>query len=259
MSRTIKLISWNVNGVRAAYKKGFLDWLASESPDILCVQETKAQPEQLPQKLAQPEGYQAFWHSAEKKGYSGVAVLTKEEPLDVQKSMGLTRFDTEGRLIKMEFPNFVIFNVYFPNGKMNQERLQFKMDFYEEFLAQLETLRRKQKRLIFCGDVNTAHNEIDLARPKANEHVSGFLRIERDWIDKVVSLGYVDTFRNLHKDLVKYSWWDLKTRTRERNVGWRIDYIFVTKEMLKSLRRAFILDDIMGSDHCPIGIELAAT
>ena len=143
-----------------------------------------------------------------------------------------------------------------PNGKMNKERLQFKMDFYEDFLNQLEKLRRKEKRIIFCGDVNTAHNEIDLARPKENENVSGFLRIERDWLDKVVSLGYVDTFRHVHNDVVKYSWWDLKSRARERNVGWRIDYFFATPEIMESITNTFILDEVMGSDHCPIGIEL---
>jgi exodeoxyribonuclease-3 len=256
MAKKIRIMSWNVNGVRAAYKKGLLDWLSSESPEILCLQETKAQPDQLPGKLRDPQGYFPFWHSAERKGYSGVAVFTKTEPLHVDMGMGVERFDNEGRVIQIDCKDFILFNVYFPNGKMNKERLQYKMDFYEDFLNQLEKLRKKEKRIIFCGDVNTAHNEIDLARPKENEKVSGFLRIERDWLDKVVSLGYVDTFRHFHNDTVKYSWWDLKSRARERNVGWRIDYFFVTPEILESVTNAFILDEVMGSDHCPIGIEL---
>jgi exodeoxyribonuclease III len=258
MSKSLKIISWNVNGVRAAYKKGLLDWLQSEKPDFLCLQETKAQPDQLPAKLREPKGYVSYWHSAERKGYSGVAVLARKEPINVEMGMGVERFDTEGRVIRVDFDDYVLFNVYFPNGKKNKERLQYKLDFYEEFLDRIESLRREKKKIIFCGDVNTAHNEIDLARPKENEKVSGFLRIERDWLDKVVSLGYMDTFRSLNGDVVQYSWWDLKSRARERNVGWRIDYFIAAPEAIKSVTKAFILDDVMGSDHCPIGIELKA-
>jgi exodeoxyribonuclease III len=256
MSKIIRLLSWNVNGIRAAYKKGFLDWLAATSPDILCVQETKAQSDQIPSELVEPEGYTSHWHYAKKKGYSGVAVYTKERPLSVESSMGVERFDDEGRLLRLDFSDFVLFNVYFPNGNMGPERLKFKMDFYDAFLDMLESLRREKKRLIFVGDVNTAHNEIDLARPKENSKVSGFLPEERAWIDKVVSLGYVDSFRHAHPDEVKYSWWDLKSGARKRNVGWRIDYVMVTQEMLGSVESAFILTDVMGSDHCPVGIDL---
>lgn len=256
MSRTIKIMSWNVNGIRAAAKKGFLDWLAAESPDILCVQETKAQPEQLTKKLLEPPGYTTFWHSAAKKGYSGVGVFTREKPVNVDTSMGEQRFDDEGRLIRLDYRDFTLFNVYFPNGKMNAERLQYKMDFYAAFLDLAQRVRRETPRLCFLGDVNTAHNEIDLARPKENAKVSGFLPIERQWIDEAIAGGYVDTFRRLNGDVVQYSWWDLKSRARDRNVGWRIDYVFVTKEMFDSVRTAFILSDVMGSDHCPVGIEL---
>ncbi|MBM3300154.1 MAG: exodeoxyribonuclease III, partial [Deltaproteobacteria bacterium] len=191
-----------------------------------------------------------------KKGYSGVAVYTKEKPSNVAMSMGIDRFDEEGRFMRLDFRGFTLLNVYFPNGKQSEERLAFKMDFYDAFLEYAEVLRRKQPRLMFIGDVNTAHNEIDLARPKENSTVSGFLPKEREWIDTVISSGYVDTFRHLNADTVKYSWWDLKSRARERNVGWRIDYVFVTLEMLKSVKAAFILDEVMGSDHCPVGIEL---
>jgi exodeoxyribonuclease-3 len=253
---TKRLLTWNVNGIRAAQRKGFLDWLAAESPDILCVQETKARPEQLPGKMLEPPGYTTYWNSAEKKGYSGVAIYTKQEPLSVENSMGIERFDNEGRLLKARFRDFTLFNVYFPNGKKDRERLQYKMDFYATFLEMVEELRKEDERIVFCGDVNTAHAEIDLARPKENEKVSGFLPIEREWIDKVIGLGWVDTFRALHPEVAAYSWWDLKSRARERNVGWRIDYVFLTAGMLDSLKSAFIMADVMGSDHCPVGVEL---
>jgi exodeoxyribonuclease-3 len=256
MSKLIKILSWNVNGIRGVHKRGFMDWLTSETPDILCVQETKASPDQLPDELINPPGYSSYWNSAQRKGYSGVAVYSKQEPRNVELSMGVKSFDEEGRFICMDFGDFVLFNVYFPNGKSRPERLRFKMDFYDAFLEQIEELRKKQPRLIFVGDVNTAHNEIDLARPKENSKVSGFLPIEREWMDKAVSRGYVDTFRHFHPDAVKYSWWDAKSRARERNVGWRIDYVFVSSEMLDSVNDSFILDEVIGSDHCPVGVEL---
>lgn len=256
MKRTQRLLSWNVNGIRGAYKKGFLDWLKSASPDILCLQETKAAPEQLPPDLRNPEGYTSYWSAAAKKGYSGVAVFSKEEPLRVETSLGERRFDDEGRLIMVQFKEFTLFNVYFPNGKASQERLEFKLEFYDAFLDRLESLRKQNPRLLFLGDVNTAHQEIDLARPKENEKVSGFLPVERAWIDKAIAMGYVDTFRAMNLDRVEYSWWDLKSRARDRNVGWRIDYVFATKEAARCVKRAFILTEVMGSDHCPVGIDL---
>jgi exodeoxyribonuclease III len=256
MSGTIKLLSWNVNGIRAAYRKGFSEWLAAASPDVLCIQETKASVDQLLSDIVRPEGYYSYWHSASKKGYSGVAVFSKREPLAVENVLGIQRFDEEGRLIRLDFDDFTLFNVYFPNGKASTERLKFKMEFYEAFLKHIEELRKQRKRLIFTGDVNTAHREIDLARPKENEKVSGFLPVEREWIDLVISGGYVDTFRHFHPDLVQYSWWDLKTRARDRDVGWRIDYVFVSAEMLESVKDAFILSDVPGSDHCPVGVEI---
>jgi len=259
MRRAIKILSWNVNGIRAVYKKGFLEWLVAESPDILCIQETKATQEQLPRELIDPDRYHSFWCSASmKKGYSGVAVYTKIEPKAVEMGMGIDRFDAEGRLIRLEYGAFTLFNVYFPNGKMGSERLQFKMDFYAAFLDHVQTLRSQQPHLIFVGDVNTAHKEIDLSRPKENSTVSGFLPIERRWIDDAVAAGYVDTFRRLHPDAVEYSWWDLKSKARERNIGWRIDYVFVSSELFPSVKSAFIQKDVIGSDHCPVGIHLVA-
>ncbi|HMK35556.1 MAG TPA: exodeoxyribonuclease III [Desulfomonilaceae bacterium] len=259
MSGTIKLLSWNVNGIRSAHKKGFLEWLAATAPEILCVQETKVQPDQIPRALMEAEGYASHWHYANKKGYSGVALYTRMKPLSVDFSMGIPRFDEEGRFMRVDFSDFILFNVYFPNGKMGPERLKYKMEFYEAFVDLLESIRKTNNRLIFVGDVNTAHNEIDLARPKENAKVSGFLPVERAWMDKVVSLGYIDTFRRMHPDAVEYSWWDMKTRARQRNVGWRIDYVFVTDEMIDSVKDAFILGEVTGSDHCPVGIDVATS
>jgi exodeoxyribonuclease III len=256
MSQTIRLLSWNVNGIRAVHKKGFLDWLQKESPDILCLQETKASPDQLPRELLDAEGFRCYWHSAKKKGYSGVGVYSKMEPACMSTGFGVPEFDDEGRVIRLDFAEFSLFNVYFPNGKAGSERLKFKMDFYDAFLDHVEEVRKAQPALVFTGDVNTAHREIDLARPKENEKVSGFLPMEREWIGKAVSRGYVDTFRRLHPDLVQYSWWDMKSRARERNVGWRIDYVFVTEALFPAVRDAFILTDVLGSDHCPVGIQL---
>lgn len=256
MPSTTTILSWNVNGIRAAAKKGFLSWIQSAAPDILCVQETKATEEQLSPDIIRPEGYHSYWSSALKKGYSGVAVYSRTEPLRVERSLDVSRFDEEGRVLLLEFPAFTLLNVYFPNGKSGSERLKFKMDFYDTFLNRIEELRKQNKPLIFVGDVNTAHSEIDLARPKENEKISGFLPLERAWIDEVISRGYVDTFRQFHPEEIQYSWWDLKSRARERNVGWRIDYVFASQDLLPAIKRAFIMTDVMGSDHCPVGIEL---
>jgi exodeoxyribonuclease-3 len=253
---SVRLLCWNVNGVRAVYKKGFLEWLHKESPHILCIQETKAQPEQLSNDLREPEGYHVYWNWAEKRGYGGVATFSKEEPLRLQYGFGAKRFDDEGRVIIAEYPDFILFNVYFPNGKSSKERLDYKMDFYDAFLDLTDPMLKDDKKLVVCGDFNTAHHEIDLARPKENEKVSGFLPMERAWIDKFVEHGFVDTFRHFNKDPGQYTWWDFKTRARERNVGWRIDYIFVSANLLDSLSTAFIMPEVMGSDHCPTGIAL---
>ena len=251
-----KILCWNVNGIRAAQRHGFLEWLYRESLDMLCVQETKAHPEQLDRDLQEPHGYHAYWNYPERKGYSGVATFTREKPLRVQNDLGVQDFDIEGRVIISEYPQFILFNVYFPNGKRDEIRLKYKMDFYEVFLDFVEPLRQKGEKLIICGDFNTAHKEIDLARPKENENVSGFLPMERAWMDKLVAHGYIDTFRHFNKEPNQYTWWDLKSRARERNVGWRIDYFFVTENLLSSVSKAFIMPEVMGSDHCPIGIIL---
>ncbi|MFC1999247.1 exodeoxyribonuclease III [Chloroflexota bacterium] len=254
--RETMILSWNVNGIRAVKGKGFLDWLHAEQPDIICLQETKAQPDQLVRDLKEPQDYCTYWNFPERKGYSGVATFTREKSMSMRNGFGIDRFDAEGRVLITQHTDFLLFNVYFPNGKKNAERLQYKMDFYEAFLQYLEPLRTQGNRLIICGDFNTAHREIDLARPKENEKVSGFLPIERAWMDKFVSCGYVDTFRQFNTKSGQYTWWDLKSRARERNVGWRIDYFFVTENLMPSVSNAFIMPDVAGSDHCPVGIIL---
>lgn len=251
-----KILCWNVNGIRAAQRHGLLEWLYRESLDILCLQETKAHPEQLDRDLQEPHGYLAYWSYPERKGYSGVATFTTEKPLRVQHDFSVQDFDIEGRVIISEYPQFILFNVYFPNGKKDESRLKYKMDFYEVFFDFVEPLRQKGEKLIICGDFNTAHKEMDLARPKENENISGFLPIERAWMDKLVAHGYIDTFRHFNKEPNQYTWWDLKSRARDRNVGWRIDYFFVTENLLGSVSKAFIMPEVMGSDHCPIGIIL---
>ena len=252
-----KLLSWNVNGVRAVAKKGFIDWIQEEAPDLLCIQETKSQESQLDAKITDVDGYTSYWSEAEKKGYSGVGVYSRHEPISVQKGFGEERFDSEGRTLVLEYPDFTLFNVYFPNGKQNATRLKYKMDFYAAILAHWESLRAEGKKLVICGDVNTAHKEIDLARPKDNVKISGFLPKERKWIDKIVGQGYVDTFREYDTGPDKYTWWHLMSGARKRNVGWRIDYFYVTEDLMPAVSNAWILPDVMGSDHCPIGIEVA--
>ncbi len=253
----MKLLSWNVNGLRAVAKKGAFGSVFEINPDILCLQETKAHPEQLPEEVRSPAGYFSYFdHSKVKKGYSGVAIFSKIEPEKIEYGIGIPKFDDEGRTLIAYYKDFVLLNVYFPNGGGGPHRLEYKMEYYDEFLKFIDKLKKKGKKIIFCGDVNTAHNEIDLFHPKENEKSTGFLRIERDWIDKVIDHGYIDTFRYLHKDKIQYSWWDMKTFARDRNVGWRIDYFFVSDNLEKSIKRAEILDNIMGSDHCPVLLEL---
>jgi exodeoxyribonuclease III len=252
----MKILSWNVNGIRALHKKGFLDWFISEKADMVCVQETKAGLVQFPDDIRRIRGYDVYAASAERKGYSGAAVWTKIKPELVNMSLGNKRFDSEGRLIQLEFKNFSLFNVYFPNGGASGERLRFKLEFYERFLEFVTNFKKKKKNLIICGDINTAHKEIDLARPKENEESSGFLPIERKWIDKLIASGFIDTFRLFNEKGENYSWWDYKTAARDRNVGWRIDYFFVSEPLRKKVKQAFIEKDVLGSDHCPIGIEI---
>ncbi len=254
----MKIISWNVNGIRAWAKKGYFEWFLKESPDILCLQETKAEAVQLDPSVRSPQGYHVYFdHSKGRKGYSGVAIYSKIKPHKIEYEMGVSTLDQEGRLLGAYYDDFALFNVYFPNGGGGPDRLKFKLEFYEAFLKFIEKVQKSGMPVIFCGDINTAHQEIDLARPKENVMNTGFLPIERAWLDKVVKAGYIDVFRNLNpgtKDA--YTYWDMKTFARDRNVGWRIDYFFVSPELLPRVKSVKILKDIFGSDHCPIEIEL---
>jgi len=256
MPKRITLVSWNVNGIRAAEKKGFLDWFHNRKYDIVGLQETKAEVGQLSPKLVHPDGYESYWSSAVRKGYSGTAVYSRISPIFAETSFGDSFLDGEGRIILLEYEKFYLFNVYFPNGGSGPERLAFKLEFYKRFIKLTESYRKK-KPVIVCGDVNTAHTEIDLARPKENANTSGFMPIERKWVDEFVKAGYIDTFRMFNKEPNQYSWWDQKTNSRSRNVGWRIDYFFVSKELEKNVKKAWIDQATMGSDHCPVGIELS--
>ena len=254
----MKLVSWNVNGIRAWAKKGCLEWVNEYKPDILCLQETKANAEQLDQEVRNLPGYYSYFdHSKERKGYSGVAVYSKIKPKKIEYGMGKKELDQEGRYLALYFKDFVLINVYFPNGGGGPERLKFKLDYYDAFITHAEKLRRDGLSIVFCGDINTAHKEIDLARPKENEKNTGFLPIERAWIDRVVKLGYIDTFRFFYPEKKEiYTYWDMKTYSRDRNVGWRIDYFYVSSDLKSRLKEAQILDSVLGSDHCPIGLEL---
>jgi exodeoxyribonuclease-3 len=252
-----KIISWNVNGIRSIKGKGFLEWLGKESPDMLCLQETKVNDiELLDADLREPPGYHAYWNYPERKGYAGVAVFTKEKPVEVRYDFGENSLDLEGRVIVAEYPGFILINIYFPNGGAENKRVPYKMDFYDVSLKYADFLKDAGKKLVICGDVNTAHKEIDLARPKENVKKTGFLPEERAWMDKFVVHGYADTFRQFHKEPNQYSYWDIKTGARARNVGWRIDYFFVSENLLPAVKEASIMPDVMGSDHCPVGIIL---
>lgn len=254
-----KLVSWNVNGVRAAVRKGFLDWMKDVKPDILCIQETKAQTDQLAEEVLHPNGYTGIWNSAERKGYSGVATFLKEKPLISISHFGEDLLDEEGRVVLTEHAGFYLFNVYFPNGGRGPDRLAYKLKFYDRFLKLMEAYRKKGKPVVVCGDVNTAHHPIDLSRPKENEKISGFMPIERKWLDKLEKYGYADTFRKQYPERAEqYSWWDMKSRARDRNAGWRIDYFWAHEDFLPNVKDAFIWQDVFGSDHAPVGIKIAA-
>lgn len=250
------MVSWNVNGLRAIQKKGFLNWFLDNNPDILCLQETKVSYVDLPRALKRVDGYHSYFCEAEKKGYSGVAVYSKIKPKKVDYGFGIKKFDSEGRILIADYGKFVLLNIYFPNGKKSEERLKYKLEFYDALLDHANALRAEGNNVIICGDLNTAHKEVDIARPKANEKTSGFLPVERAWIDKFLDNGYLDTFRMFNKEPGQYTWWSYRTKARERNVGWRLDYFFVNKEFKDEIKSAGILSEVMGSDHCPVELEL---
>lgn len=255
----MKLLSWNVNGLRAiSQKPGFWDWFRQGGADYLAFQETKASPEQLADDLLNPENYLSYWSSSVgKKGYSGVVTYTKDAPLSINEEMPDPLWRGEGRLINLELRDFYFLNVYFPNGQKDDIRLKYKWGFNEALLEYAQTLRRV-KPVVICGDFNIAHKPIDIARPKENENISGFLPEERAWLDKLTAAGYVDSFRLTNgPETGAYSWWSLRSRARAHNIGWRIDYFFVSSELKQAVQRAWIEAEVMGSDHCPVGLELA--
>jgi len=250
----MKIVSWNVNGLRANYKKGFLKWLKAEKPDFCCLQEVRARKEQLPKELLEINGFFCFLNSAKKPGYSGTAIYSRKKPQDIIKELGMRKFDEQARMLRIHFSDFILINFYIPHGGRAKENLPYKMDVYETILAYLKKL--KNKKVIVVGDFNIAHQEIDLARAKNNKNNIMFTKEEREQIDKIIALGYIDSFRQFNKQEGNYTWWPYINNARERNIGWRIDYIFVSKSMAKNLKNAFIKNKVMGSDHCPIGIEL---
>ena len=251
-----KIISYNINGIRAAIRKDICSWLNKENPDIVCFQELKAYSHQFEESVFTDLGYHCFWFSAEKPGYSGVSIHTKSRPENHENGMGIEEFDQEGRTLMMKFQNFTLYNVYFPNGQSKEERLKYKLEFYDEFLKKILKKKEDGEKIVICGDFNTAHHEIDLARPKENIKNSGFLPIEREWLDQLVDSGFIDCFREFSQESGNYTFWDTKTRARDRNIGWRIDYFFIDKQLKSNLVSAEIMNEVYGSDHCPIAIEL---
>ena len=251
----VKIISWNVNGIRAIRKKGFLDWLKETDADVVCVQETKAIPEQLDGELIEPDGYSAFWQSAERKGYSGVAAFCKKEPESI-RILGVDEFDSEGRVQALEYGDLTIINAYFPNSRPERKRLSYKLAFVEDMLEFANGLVAEGRDIVLCGDFNIAHKPIDLARPKENENNPGYYIEEREIMTRFLDAGYVDAFRHFNKEPGHYTWWSYRAGARPRNIGWRIDCFCVNGSFVGKLRNAFHLTEVMGSDHCPIGIEL---
>jgi len=249
----MRLYSWNVNGLRAAARNGFQDWLEQTQPDVLCLQETRANPGEVNPDVAQPAGYAAFWNPAEKKGYSGTATFTKTKPLSIS-NMGVNKFDVEGRVQVLEFEPFTLLNAYFPNSQPERARIDYKLAFCKAVQALCNKLRGAGKSVILCGDYNIAHEEIDLARPKQNVDNPGFLPEERAAMTRFLKAGYVDAFRQFNKAPGQYTWWSYRGRARANNIGWRLDYHCVSKEFMPRVREAAIHPDVMGSDHCPVSL-----
>jgi exodeoxyribonuclease-3 len=252
----MKLVSWNVNGIRACGKNGFLKWFKDEKADIVCVQEIKATPEQVEENFRNPLNYHAFWNPAQKLGYSGTAVFSKNEPLDVQLGLGDPEIDREGRVMILKYPKFTLINSYFPNSQRDHARLAYKLAFCKKFLKTAEKLREKGENLLMCADWNIAHTEIDLKNPKSNQKNAGFLPEERAWMDQFIKTGYVDVFREFEKGPGHYTWWSYRPGVREKNVGWRLDYFMANEEFKDRLKGSTHQTQIYGSDHCPVVMEL---
>lgn len=257
LTMTIKLVSWNVNGIRAVSKKNeFWDWFDSTDADIINFQEVRAQESDIPKKLLNRDGFDTYFNQAEKKGYSGVATYSSIAPLNVTKGLGVDNLDSEGRVLEVEYPSFTLFNIYFPNSGMNAKRLDFKVEFCDVLLDRMLELTDNGVNVVLTGDYNIAHNPIDVYSPSNCEGKSGYLPEERAWLDKVEEYGFVDTFRLFDEGEGNYTWWSYRTRARERNAGWRLDYFYVNKDLVGKVKSARILSDVYGSDHCPVTLEL---
>jgi exodeoxyribonuclease III len=253
---SIRIYSWNVNGIRAVQKKGFADWINTSEGDIFCLQETKIQPDQLTDEIANINGFKSHWFSAQRKGYSSVAIYTSIEPIKIIKGFNKQIYDSEGRVIFAEYDKFVLANVYFPNGGRGPERVKYKLDFYDELFFLLNKNYKGRKGIIVTGDYNTAHKEIDVAKPKEWSRKSGFLPEEREWIDRIINLGYTDVLRKFNDKPDVYTYWDNVTFARETNTGWRIDFFMVSEDLMDNIIHADVHPDVMGSDHCPISIDI---
>lgn len=254
---SIKLISWNVNGIRAVSKKEeFWDWFDNADADIINFQEVRATQDKIPEKLADVEGFHQSFNEAEKKGYSGVGTYSKIEPLEVVKGLGVEELDSEGRVLRIKYPDFYLYNIYFPNSGMNAKRLDFKVDFCNALLEQLVELKNNGENVVITGDYNIAHHPIDVYNPKNCEGKSGYLPEERAWLDELEKAGFVDTFRIFDEGENNFTWWSYRTKARDRNAGWRLDYFYVNEEIRDNVKSAEILSDIYGSDHCPVTLEL---
>jgi exodeoxyribonuclease-3 len=251
-----RIISYNLNGIRSALNKGLLDWLVETKPDVLCIQETKARPEQVDMGGIRQAGYRDYWHSAEKKGYSGVLILTREEPDHIEIGMNHPDYDAEGRVIRADFGDLSILDVYIPSGTTGDIRQEIKMKFLDDFLEYLDDLKKSRPKLLVCGDFNIAHNEIDIHNPAGNKKNSGFLPEERAWVSEFLDRGFIDSFRHLHPVTELYSWWSFRFNARDKNLGWRLDYHVITPELADHLAGAGIMNEARHSDHCPVWIDL---
>lgn len=252
----MKIITWNVNGLRAALRKNSLQWVWDQAPDLVCLQEVKARPDQLTQSQLVSLPLSHVWNPAERAGYSGVATFYKQPPLESTLGLNIPRFDVEGRIVSTLHAGFRLFNIYFPSGQRGKERVDFKLDFYDHLLRHCDKLHQRGESLVLCGDFNTAHQPIDLRNPKSNQKTSGFLPEEREWVQKYLDHGFVDMYRWLYPDRIQYTWWTNILKARERGVGWRLDYFLVSKELLPRVQDVVIHDEVMGSDHCPVELIL---